>query len=486
MANIKQTVDFSQGTLNNLVVVNNKLQLSSVAAPSFTRNSIAYKSDGTLVNTNLPRYEQGKFAQAVMVEEGTTNIFTDSGFESGSTTSWNSYAYGGTGTWSVGSGYKRSGSYGARIDGGSNGFFIHQSLGTYGQVYSISFKVKREDGAVLTASHVKAVCDNKLFAFDSITAIGDGWYICKKANVTRTTYTPIWGIKAEAGVVVYVDECQMENKAYCTSYHDSTRSPETLTIPTAGVLNPQEGTIECWVYVPEFWKQGIPNWRRIWGIGRGAGAGMYVLRYDPDNGKIVFGIYNNAGTAQNISVAKPSVGWHYFAAKWSASEMALLIDGVKVGSITNPNLPSNFADTVISIGCRPDSPYDNVNTLIDDLRISSRARTDEEIAAAYQSGQPLRVDEWTTYLLRFSGALNFGRGGYYISPQYDLSTVGSYVKHRVYWQEDADQGECLVYAKLDNQSDWTQLTNGGSLPIVEGQDLTGRKIQFKVKLLDLV
>jgi len=105
-------------------------------------------------------------------------------------------------------------------------------------------------------------------------------------------------------------------------------------------------------------------------------------------------------------VNKPTVGWHFFAAKWSASEMALFIDGVKVGSIANPSLPSSFADTVISIGCRPDSPYDNINSLIDDLRISSRARTDAEIQTLYQSNQPAPVDQWTTLKLNFDSNLN--------------------------------------------------------------------------------
>jgi len=208
---------------------------------------------------------------------------------------------------------------------------------------------------------------------------------------------------------------QVEEKPYATSYikttsSTATRSSETLTIPTAGVLNPQEGTVECWVYVPEFWKQGILYWRRIWSIGRNAGAGMYVLYYYPNTGKIHFTIYNSSGVDQIISVDKPTVGWHFFAAKWSASEMALFIDGVKVGSIANPSLPSSFADTVISIGCRPDSPLDNVNTLIDDLRISNRARTDAEILSAYQSNQPLPVDAWTTLKADFDGNLD-AQGG---------------------------------------------------------------------------
>ena len=39
---------------------------------------------------------------------------------------------------------------------------------------------------------------------------------------------------------------QLEAKPYATSFIDGTRAEETLTIPTEGVLNPQEGTIEFW------------------------------------------------------------------------------------------------------------------------------------------------------------------------------------------------------------------------------------------------
>jgi hypothetical protein len=47
-----------------------------------------------------------------------------------------------------------------------------------------------------------------------------------------------------------------------------------------------------------------------------------------------------------------------------------------------------------------------IDSLIDDLRISSRARTDEEIAAAYASGQPLPVDEHTTLKMPFNNSLD--------------------------------------------------------------------------------
>ena len=44
----------------------------------FARPSVAYKSDGTQVPANTPRFEAGKFGKAVLVEEGTTNLLPTS------------------------------------------------------------------------------------------------------------------------------------------------------------------------------------------------------------------------------------------------------------------------------------------------------------------------------------------------------------------------------------------------------------------------
>ena len=43
-----------------------------IATASFSRGSIACKQDGSQVANGVPRFEAGKFGQAIMVEEGTT------------------------------------------------------------------------------------------------------------------------------------------------------------------------------------------------------------------------------------------------------------------------------------------------------------------------------------------------------------------------------------------------------------------------------
>lgn len=91
-------------------------------------------------------------------------------------------------------------------------------------------------------------------------------------------------------------------------------------------------------------------------------------------------------------------GWHYIAARWNSSEIALFIDGQKVGTVQNPYLPTQLA-SIIGIGYNHVANRQYCNTLIDDLRISSRARTDEEIREAYVSGIQRVSDEWVTATL---------------------------------------------------------------------------------------
>jgi len=100
-----------------------------------------------------------------------------------------------------------------------------------------------------------------------------------------------------------------------------------------------------------------------------------------------------------------TVDWHYLAVRWSSSELALFIDGTKVDSVPNPKLPNALAPTM-NIGSWAGGEWNWANTVIDEFRISNRARTDQEIQAAYNSNSSLPVDAWTTLKLDFNGNLN--------------------------------------------------------------------------------
>jgi len=496
MANIRQTVDLTQGTLSNLIVEDGKLKLPNVNAPTFTRSSIAYKSDGSQVAVNVPRFEAGKFGQGILIEEGTTNLLPSNDAQ-GKTqfSSNNSSRSSNTLETSFGLNDLYSLKSVQLVVTTNKGFYSPSYPTVVGNVYTFSYYVYNATSTShnFTARFHFYDGSGKVverFESNSIPVPAQQW---KRISVTATAPSGStqcrvvgWesGTTSQVGDVYYFDNFQLEQKEYATSWTVGTRQPEVITVPTAGILNAGEGSASVWVYVNDLIKN-TSAWRYILAHGTSDTANFIALRHGTDN--MWYAMTSNGAGQQSIVKINDTllIGWHHFAMRWSVSELALFIDGVKVGSVNNPYLPSAM-NTNFSIGKWLLDAYGWVNTYIDDLALYNRALSDSEVQAIYSSNQPAPITENTTYALRFDGGLNFGRGGYYISPEYDLSTVGNYVKHRVYWQEDADKEECLVYAKLDNQSDWTQLTNGGSLPIVEGQDLTGRKIQFKVKLLDLV
>src|SRR5690606_6885090 len=77
--------------------------------------------------------------------------------------------------------------------------------------------------------------------------------------------------------------------------------------------------------------------------------------------------------------------WHHVVLRWSATtgKQALFVNGVKYEGDLPNGVATSFPATVRIVN--------NYSAWIDDLRISSCARTDEEILAAYQSNAPLPV-----------------------------------------------------------------------------------------------
>src|SRR5690606_6361431 len=101
--------------------------------------------------------------------------------------------------------------------------------------------------------------------YKSIKPVGNGWYRLEFAGTASFGTTNVWTIMTlldnsgnssytgDGVSGIYMWGMQLEEKQYPTTYMATTsstaiRSNETLTIP-GSVLNPQEGTVECWVYV---------------------------------------------------------------------------------------------------------------------------------------------------------------------------------------------------------------------------------------------
>lgn len=213
------------------------------------------------------------------------------------------------------------------------------------------------------------------------------------ASSTSLTLTP----SGDTGRV------QLEQKPYKTSWTSggASRAAETLTIPSS-VVSVNQGTIEIWAYINTSVLTKVANrWPRIFHIARSnnnTASGLAL--YHADNTADWMLMFTNDSSTMYTTLVPDSytpVGWHHFAATWNSSAVKLYIDGVLRATYNNPQLPSGFG--AVSIGYKHTENMHYANTSFADLRISSIARSDAEIAVAYSSGQPLPVDEYTTFKL---------------------------------------------------------------------------------------
>lgn len=364
---------------------------------NFTRNSIAYKQDGTQVAANVPRYESGKFGKAIMVEEGTTNLIVTPLIDA-TATNWGKVAVRGNGQANVVSGalfgdYSLEISVPNSIEDGGTDRAIWELGGTVPddikeapqpnttytlsawitdptKAASIQFQPHDSDGQY----HRQY---GQLTGRTAIDSQGVTWY---EVAVTYTTESDVtdwsWGVRvssefANSSGTWRACGFQLEKKPYATSFVDGTRADETLTIPTAGVLG-GEFTVEFWVKPPQA--------GRIWGLIHSEGPGD-LDGYINANGYPYFWTTNANGNRTAIWSSVPVVpnDWNYIAITIGAGVRKIHVNG-QLGAQDNAT-PQTIG--TLWLGTNPEFTY-FLNGLIDDLRISNHAKTDEEILAAYR------------------------------------------------------------------------------------------------------
>jgi hypothetical protein len=392
----------------------------------FVRNSTAYNpEDGSQVAVNEPRYVAGAFegSQALLVEEGTTNIWA--------------YSDPTIAQIPTKAGVTDAGGVGDRFSNGV--YFGDNSVVRYayradalspGTLYTLSCYVLMDDGEAPvvgtnnTSGDFCFILQAGISGYPvTVTPVGDDIY---RVSVSFTSQSPI--VSSRCGIAKYTGQSsrgfkvsgfQVEAKPYATtlmptSGASATRSPEVATIPTAGVLSAEEGTWEQRVYVNEVARRQVagqyPNVFYIRGADGGGGISVW---HRPNSPHWTLETGNNPVESTSVSVPDSHTpdGWHLFRVTWKQGDKATLsIDGVELGVIDNPLLPSGFYQEAY-VGQQ--ASIHHLNTAHADIRLSSVARTDDSDLQAYQSNAPLPVDEWTTYLMRMDGNLQPTEGGVY-------------------------------------------------------------------------
>ena len=115
-----------------------------------------------------------------------------------------------------------------------------------------------------------------------------------------------------------------------------------------------------------------------------------------------FAVYLNSSTqvvatfcgATITSSAVTADTWHYVAVTWNGATFSLYIDGVQSGSATAYTFATNTA-TYFCVGCATNSPYRQLNGLIDDLTILSQEMPAALVRSVYESNAPVFAETST-------------------------------------------------------------------------------------------
>nr|PZM87704.1 MAG: hypothetical protein DIU81_08860 [[Clostridium] cellulosi] len=373
---------------------------------SFSRASTAFDSRGRLYHPHNARFETIAGRTGVLVEEGTTNLLLRS--EEFDNTVWGKSnstiianvitAPNGTNT-----SYKIvSGNVGKNYIGVQQSVTFSNTIYTFtvyakaGEVRWLRLGLTSYNAWFDLQSGVLGTVD--LGATAAIKYVGNGWYLCSLtatiADGSGFVYIRLADSNGDLRFTgdgtsgLYLWGAQLEQKPYATSWTPggTTRAAEKLTVPTAGLLDPREGTIELWIN-PSF----VASWNNFFHMS--INTGRFLLFFN-SYGAVAwdFGTVNDPiETGTNVAIAGQ---WLHVAMRWSVTTgtRELFVNGQKIGS--KPfTPPTGFPSTV--------NVVDNYSAYIDDLRISNIARSDAEIAA-YNSGQ-LQADQYTTLLLNFNG-----------------------------------------------------------------------------------
>ncbi len=184
------------------------------------------------------------------------------------------------------------------------------------------------------------------------------------------------------------------------------------------LLHPTAGTIELWARLPQDAAQTESGW--LLSVGENNPEWCYLLI---EKGKLTFLLKHGRKPYQNAddyyAVVSTDIDWKagqwgHVAATWAKvgddrGMLRLYVDGVLRESRDDVRIGTAFAAERIRLGGSSASSKLVSDVMLDELRISNRPRTAEEIAAGVQrvrQGEPLPADDATLLKLDMDGSFN--------------------------------------------------------------------------------
>jgi hypothetical protein len=352
------------------------------------------------------------FKEGVLIEEGTSNLVSNGGFEtwaSGAPTGW------ATGFFSTGTIYPdnknmRSGSYCIKLattSADSSSRIMQAVTVSTDSTYTLSVEAKAS-----TSSEVGIYAFNSSYAVlgsERVTLSPGKNYIkiqvSFKTGANSQVIVAIYPTMSGTPGNVWIDNVQLEKKSQSTTFMDGTRVNEELYIP-GNLLNPTEGEVEGRFRVSDKVVQGLVshtilgNWNYP---GYGKGLHLGLTKYG-DTQEFGFSLGDKYGYFESpIELEEGTLV--DFKLKWDAQKIKILINGIIAIEESNQGNEIVFGDELY-IGSN-NGVGGFLNAVFDDIRVSNKCRSDEDDIDAYLSGEPLSFDSHTTAKLDFDGSLDY-------------------------------------------------------------------------------
>lgn len=377
--------------------------------PTFTRNSVAYLSDGTQVPAGQARFEPGKFGKGVLIEEGTTNLIANPLVFTGWANTSGMAIQDNDGTF-----YPPDAKF-ARITTTAWGAQSTSVAASNGQTWSVSFIARKGTGngepraSIMVLSAPSTHIDNISLSFAS-RDIGNEWVKYKAIftiNNVNTGYIRLrLYVTATNGGYHDFALPQLEQKPYATSFTPGTRSPETLTIPTAGVIDTQKGTIAMWMKMGKA-SSLAPSGVHDNCISLNAGIwGVYQSNGWANALRFIVGDTWGTSTPVTVNITWDKDDLLFIVPSWDLPDISLTVYNYTKGTTataTATGATYTATPTLAHVNCGDGSAFAGyTNSIIDELRIDKVCRTDEEIAGWYKANAPFYTSEdmkqWPGYM----------------------------------------------------------------------------------------
>ena len=230
---------------------------------------------------------------------------------------------------------------------GANTFSVFAKSGTQDGIF-IRFSGGSSPRAFFNLSNGTLISSSSITS-SSVEAFNDGWYRISITGTDNVTDARIYVADSTGNFVssgnIYVQNAQLEQQSYLTSYISTAGSTVTRTQETcngagsASAFNSSEGVL----YVEIAALTDLGSYRLISLNSNNSPSNRITIAYDNVNNQI-YGQCVAGGTSQALFTTQPTSisDFHKIALKYKANDLAFWVDGVEVGTDTSASIPTSL------------------------------------------------------------------------------------------------------------------------------------------------